>query len=142
ENLSTDLRDKLSNSLKDIGLELIEDKVNILVEKVNTAVLELVHYSDHQIKSNISEYLSEKLNQNYKHLARHFSRIKGTTIEKYYLAQKIEKVKEQLVYDDLSLTEIAFKHNYSSVAHLSNQFKKFTGLSPSQFRNLGIKRRI
>lgn len=142
ENLSTDLRDKLSNSLKDIGLELIDDKINVLVEKVKTAILELVHYSDHQIKSSISDYLSEKLSQNYKHLACLFSEVKGTSIERFYLAQKIEKVKELLVYDDLNLTEIAFKLNYSSVAHLSNQFKKFTGLNPSQFRNLRINKRI
>jgi len=142
EDLSTDLRDKLSNSLKDVGLELIEDKMNILVERVNTTILELVHYSDHQIKSNISDYLSEKLNQNSKHLARLFSKVKGTTIERFYLVQKIEKVKELLVYSDLNLTEIAFKLNYSSVAHLSNQFKKLAGLNPSQFRNLRINKRI
>jgi len=142
ENLSTDLRYKLSNSLKDIGIELIEDKIVLLVEKVKTAILELVHYSDNQIKGNISDYLSEKLSQNYEHLARVFSEVNGTTIERFYLTHKIEKVKELLVYDDLNLTEIAFKLNYSGVAHLSNQFKKFTGLSPSQFRNLSINKRI
>jgi len=142
EDLSPELREKLSNSLKNIGLELVEDKVNMLVEKVNTAIIDLVHYTDPQIKMNISDYLSEKLNQNYKYLARLFSQVKGTTIERFYIAHKLEKAKELLVYDDLNLTEIAFKLNYSSVAHLSNQFKKMTGLTPSQFKNLRLNKRI
>jgi len=142
EDLSAELRDKLSSSLKNIGLELIEDKTNILAEKVNTAIIELVHYTDRQIKMNISDYLSEKLNQNYKQLARLFSEVKGITIERFYFAQKMERVKELLVYDDLNLTEIAFKLNYNSVAHLSNQFKKLTGLTPSQFKNLRLNKSI
>ena len=140
EDLSTEQRNNLSISLKDIGLELMDDKINILVEKVKTAIIELVHYTDHQIKMNISDYLSEKLNYNYTHLSSLFSEVKGTTIEKFYLAQKMEKVKELLIYEDLSLTDIAFKLHYSSVAHLSNQFKKMTGLTPSHFKNFKPKR--
>jgi AraC-like DNA-binding protein len=99
-------------------------------------IIELVHYNDDQIKINLSDYLSEKLNYNYTYLANLFTEVKGTTIEQYYIAHKIEKVKELLVYHDLNLTEIAWKLHYSSVAHLSNQFKKKTGLTPSQFKNL------
>ncbi len=103
-------------------------------------IVELVHYTDEQIKINLSDHLSEKLNYNYTYLANLFSEVKGTTIEKFYLAHKIEKVKELLVYNELNLTEIAYKMHYSSVAHLSNQFKKMTGLTPSHFKNLKQKR--
>ena len=96
----------------------------------------MVHYSDEQIKVNLSDYLSEKLNYNYTYLANLFTEVKGTTIEQFLLAHKIEKVKELLIYDELSLTEIAWKLHYSSVAHLSNQFKKMTGLTPSHFKKL------
>jgi AraC-like DNA-binding protein len=101
----------------------------------------LVHYTDEQIKVNLSDFLSEKLNYDYTYLANLFSEVKGITIEKFYLTHKIEKVKELIVYDELNLTEIAYKMNYSSVAHLSNQFKKITGLTPSYFKNLKNKRR-
>jgi AraC-like DNA-binding protein len=141
ENISTDQREHLKVALKKSGLELMEDKKSILVEKIKTTIIELVHYTDEQIKINLSYYLSEKLNHNYTYLANLFSEVKGTTIEKFYLAHKIEKVKELLVYDELNLTEIADKLHYSSVAHLSNQFKKMTGLSPSHFKNLKHKRR-
>jgi AraC-like DNA-binding protein len=113
----------------------------MLVEKIKTVIIELVHYSDDQIKINLSDYISEKLNHNYTYLANLFSEVKGTTIEKFYLSHKIEKVKELLVYDELSLTEIAFLLHYSSVAHLSNQFKKMTGLTPSHFKHLKHKKR-
>jgi AraC-like DNA-binding protein len=141
EELSTEQRDILSTSLKKIGLELLDDKKNIMVEKIKTIIIELVHYNEDQIKTNLSDYLSEKLNHNYTYLSNLFSEIKGTTIEKYYLSNKIERVKELLVYDELNLTEIAWKLHYSSVAHLSNQFKKMTGLTPSQFKNLKNNRR-
>lgn len=141
EELSAEQRDILSNSLRMIGLELLEDKRNIMVEKIKTIIIELVHYNEDQIKTNLSDYLSEKLNHNYTYLSNLFSEIKGTTIEKYYLSNKIEKVKELLVYDELNLTEIAWKMHYSSVAHLSNQFKKMTGLTPSHFKNLKNKNR-
>ncbi|MCK7537162.1 MAG: AraC family transcriptional regulator [Marinilabiliales bacterium] len=100
----------------------------------------MVHFTDDQIKVNLSDHLSEKLKHNYTYLANLFSEVKGTTIEKYYLTHKIEKVKELLVYDELNLTEIAWKLHYSSVAHLSNQFRKMTGLTPTQFKNLKNKR--
>jgi len=141
EELSPEQRSLLSDSLKNIGLELLEDKKNIMVERIKTIIIELVHFNEDQIKTNLSDYLSEKLNHNYTYLSNLFSEIKGTTIEKFYLANKIERVKELLVYDELNLTEIAWKLHYSSVAHLSNQFKKMTGLTPSHFKNLRNKNR-
>ena len=141
EELSAEQRYILSTSLKDIGLELLDDKKNIMVERIKSIIIELVHYNEDQIKTNLSDYLSEKLNHNYTYLSNLFSEIKGTTIEKYYLSNKIERVKELLVYDELNLTEIAWKLHYSSVAHLSNQFKKMTGLTPSHFKNLRNKNR-
>jgi len=127
--------------LRKSGLELMDDKKSILVEKIKTSIIELVHYTDEQIKVNLSDYLSQKLNHDYTYLANLFSEVKGTTIENFYLNHKIEKVKELIVYDELNLTEIAFKLHYSSVAHLSNQFKKMTGLTPSHFKKLKNNRR-
>src|SRR4030042_4299828 len=141
EEISEKQRADLSIALKKYGLELMDDKRSILVEKIKTIIIELVHYTDEQIKINLSDHVSEKLNYNYTYLANLFSEVKGTTIEKFYLAHKIEKVKELLVYDELNLTEIAWKLHYSSVAHLSNQFKKMTGLTPTYFKNLKHKRR-
>ena len=132
---------QLNIGLKKAGLVLMDDKKSILVEKIKSAIIELVHYSEDQIKVNLSDFLSEKLNHNYTYLANLFSEVKGTTIEKYYLTHKIEKVKELIVYDELNLSEIAYKMHYSSVAHLSNQFKKFTGLTPSHFKKLKNERR-
>ncbi|MDP4209664.1 MAG: helix-turn-helix transcriptional regulator [Bacteroidota bacterium] len=140
EDISTEQLNHLSIALKKNGLELMDDKKSILVEKIKTIIIELVHYTDEQIKINLSDYLSEKLNYDYTYLANLFSEVKGTTIEKFYLTHKIEKVKELLVYDELTLTEIADKLHYSSVAHLSNQFKKMTGLTPSYFKNFKLKR--
>jgi AraC-like DNA-binding protein len=119
----------------------MNDKRSILVEQVKSAIIELVHYTEEQIRGNLSDYLSEKLNYDYTYLANLFSEVKGMTIEKFYLTHKIEKVKELIVYDELNLTEIAYKMHYSSVAHLSNQFKKYTGLTPSHFKQLKNKRR-
>jgi AraC-like DNA-binding protein len=141
EDLSAELRENLRNSLKNIGLELMDNKKNILVEKIKTAVIELIYFSDNQIKTNLSDYLREKLKLNYNFISNLFSEINGITIEKFYLAQKVEKVKELMVYDELNLTDIAFKLNYSSVAHLSTQFKKYTGLTPSHYKNLRINKR-
>jgi AraC-like DNA-binding protein len=141
EEISAEQLSRLGIALKKTGLELMNNKKSILVEKIKTIVIELVHYTDEQIKINLSDYLSEKLNLNYTYLANLFSEVKGTTIEQFYLAHKIEKVKELLVYDELNLTEIAWKLHYSSVAHLSNQFKKMTGLTPTHFKNLRLKRR-
>lgn len=141
EDMTEDQLKKLDKGLKKTGLLLMDDKKSILVEKIKLIIIELVHYTDDQIKVNLSTYLSEKLNFDYAYLSNLFSEVKGTTIEKYYLAHKIEKVKELIVYDELTLSEIAFKMHYSSVAHLSNQFKKMTGLTPSHFKNLKHKRR-
>jgi AraC-like DNA-binding protein len=140
--LSKDQLDSLGASLKLTGLELIYDSKEILVEKIVTTIIDLIHYRDDQIKTNLSDYLSGKLNHNYTYLSNLFSEVKGTTIEQYYLANKIEKVKELLVYAELTLTEIALKLNYSSVAHLSNQFRKMTGLTPSHFKKLKYKKRV
>ncbi len=142
EEISAEQLDSLSIALKQSGLELMDNKKSILIEKIKTIIIELVHYNDEQIKINLSDYLTEKLNYNYTYLANLFSEVKGTTIEQFYLAHKIEKVKELLVYDELNLTEIAWKLHYSSVAHLSNQFKKLTGLTPTHFKNLKHKRRL
>jgi AraC-like DNA-binding protein len=142
EEVTAEQLQLLGNALKKTGLELMDDKKSILVEKIKAVIIELVHYTDEQIKTNLSEHLSEKLGYNYTYLANLFSEVKGTTIENFYLNHKIEKVKELLVYDELNLTEIADKLHYSSVAHLSNQFKKMTGLTPSHFKNLKLKRRI
>jgi YesN/AraC family two-component response regulator len=136
EDLSTEQLDRLRVGLKKSGLELMDDKKSILVEKIKAVIVELVHYNEEQIKINLSDYFSEKLNYDYIYLGNLFSEVKGITIEQFYLTHKIEKVKELLVYDELSLTEIAYKLNYSSVAHLSNQFKKMTGLTPSHFKSL------
>ena len=141
EDISPEQQDQLSIALKKTGLELMDDKKSILVEKIKAVIIELVHYREEQIKVNLSDYMSEKFNHNYTYLANLFSEVKGITIEQFYLAHKIEKVKELLVYDELNLTEIALKLNYSSVGHLSNQFKKITGLTPSHFKNLKHKRR-
>jgi AraC-like DNA-binding protein len=132
----------LNLSLKKSGLFLIDDKRSILVEHVKTLIINLVHHADHQISSNLSDYLSENTQHNYTYISNLFCEIKGTTIEQFYLAHKIEKVKELLVYDELNLTEIAEKLHYSSVAHLSNQFKKLTGLTPTHFKNLKKNKRF
>ncbi len=141
-DITSEQKNRLNIALKMIGLELIDDKKIILVERIKTIIIELVHYTDRQIKVNLSDFLSQKLNYNYTYLANLFSELKGTTIEHFYLAHKIEKVKELLIYDELNLSEIAYKLHYSSVAHLSNQFKKITGLTPSHFKKLKHKKRI
>ncbi len=141
ENVVPEQLRLLDIALRKSGLLLMDDKKSILVEKIKSAIIELVHYTEEQIRVNLSDYLSEKLKYNYTYLANLFSEVKGITIEKYYLTHKIEKVKELIVYDELNLTEIAYKMHYSSVAHMSNQFKKFTGLTPSHFKKLKNKRR-
>lgn len=140
-NLQPDQLAQLDIELKKSGLQLMDNRRSILVEKIKSAVIELVHYTEDQIKVNLSDYLSDKLNYDYTYLANLFSEVKGITIEKFYLTHKIEKVKELIVYDELNLSEIAYKMHYSSAAHLSNQFKKITGLTPSHFKNLKDKRR-
>lgn len=126
--------DQLKNALQKFGLELMSDKKNLLVEKIKNAIVELVHYSDESIKINFSDYLSTKLNYDYTFMSNQFSQVQGTSIQKHLILHKIERVKELLMYDELNITEIAHKLNYSSVAHLSTQFKKVTGLTPSYFK--------
>jgi AraC-like DNA-binding protein len=134
-------RDQLNQSLKRAGLELMDDKKAMLVEKIKNVIVEMIHYSDEPPQTKYSVYLSEKLQYDYTYLANLFSEVQGITIEHFIILHKIERVKELLIYDDLNLTEIADKLCYSSVAHLSNQFKKTTGLTPSHFKKLKKKRR-
>ena len=141
ENISIAQRDRLKVALLDSGLELMDDKRAVLIEKIKNAIVEMVHHTDEIIKINFSDYLSEKLNHDYTYLANLFSEVQGTTIEQFIISHKIERIKELIIYDELNITEIAWKMNYSSVAHLSNQFKKVTGLSPSHFKLLKDKRR-
>ncbi len=141
ETISADQRESLAMTLRESGLELMDDKRSVLIEKIKNAVIEMVHYSNEPNKMNFSDFLSGKLNHDYTYLANLFSEIQGTTIEQFIIAHKIERIKELIIYDELNITEIAWKMNYSSVAHLSNQFKKVTGLTPSHFKQLKVKRR-
>lgn len=134
--------EKLNNALKKANLELIEDKKTILTEKVKNIIIEMVHHSDELPKVNYSAYMSEKLSLNYTYISNTFSEVTGTTIENYIIAHKIERVKELLMYNELNLTQISYKMQYSSVAHLSNQFKKVTGQTPSRFKKLGNNKRL
>jgi AraC-like DNA-binding protein len=142
EEITNVQREQIRTNLLKSGLELMDDKKSVLIEKIKTVIIEMVHYSEELPKSNFSDYLSEKLKYDYTYLANLFSEVQGTTIEKFIIVHKIERVKELIIYDELNLTEIAWKMHYSSVAHLSNQFKKITGLTPSHFKKLKTKRRI
>lgn len=132
----------LKAALQKWGLELMDDKRSMLIEKIKNVIIEMVHYADELPRTNYSAYISDKLDQDYTYLANLFSEVVGTTIEHFIIGHKIERVKELLVYDEMSLTEISEKLHYSSVAHLSNQFKKVTGLTPSHFKKLKNKRRV
>jgi YesN/AraC family two-component response regulator len=138
--LSAKKEKQLQAALLKSGLELMEDKKSILVEKIKNTIVEMVHYTDELPKTNFSDYLGKKLNHDYTYLSNLFSEVKGVTIEHFVIAHKIERVKELLVYNELTLSEIAWKLHYSSVAHLSNQFKKVTGLTPSFFKKIKHKR--
>lgn len=142
EELTAEQKKQLNHNLLSFGFELIDDKKSRLIEKIKNAIVDLVHYSEKQPRANLSEYISHKLHHDYNYLSNLFSEVEGTTIEQYFIAQKIERVKELLVYDELSLSEIAVMMNYSGVAHLSKQFKKTTGLTPSHFKQLKEKKRI
>lgn len=141
ENISGEEREQLKAALLNVGFELMDDKRAVLIERIKNVIIEIVHHSDEPLKVNFSDYLSEKLNHDYTYLANLFSEVQGTTIEHFIINHKIERIKELIIYDELNITEIAWKMNYSSVAHLSNQFKKATGLSPSHFKQLKDKRR-
>jgi AraC-like DNA-binding protein len=132
---------KIDNRLHELGFSLIDDKKSLLIERIKTLIVELVHHQNSELKTNLSEYLSSRLHHDYSYMTNLFSEVEGTTIEKYFIAQKIERVKELLVYDEMTLSEIAFQLNYSSVAHLSNQFKKVTGLTPSHFKQIRLEKR-
>ncbi len=141
EKISEDQRELLQQGLINSGLELMDDRRSVLIERIKNVVIEMVHHSDEVIRINFSHHLSEKLNHDYTYLANLFSEVQGTTIEQFIIAHKIERIKELIIYGELNITEIAWKMSYSSVAHLSNQFKKMTGLSPSHFKKLKDKRR-
>lgn len=142
ENITSEQLKKLKFALLKSGLELMEDKKAILIEKIKNIIINMVHYSDAMPKINFSNYLSEKLDYDYTYLANLFSEVAGITIEHYIIAHKIERVKELLLYDELNLTQISYLLNYSSVAHLSSQFKKVTGLTPTYFKHLKSKKRL
>jgi AraC-like DNA-binding protein len=141
ENISDEQRTELKTALLSSGLELMDDKRAILIERIKNVIIEMIHHSDEIIKINFSDFLSEKLHHDYTYLANLFSEVQGTTIEQFIISHKVERIKELIIYDEMNISEIAWKMNYSSVAHLSNQFKKITGLSPSHFKQLKVKRR-
>lgn len=136
EKLSPEQTRQLQENVQKLGFELIDDRKSRVIEKIKNVVIELVHYSNQQPNVNNSHYLSEKLHQDYSSLSKLFSEVEGITIEQYIIRQKIERVKELLVYDELSLSEIAERMGYSSAAHLSAQFKKVTGLTPSFYKSM------
>ena len=141
QELSSEKREQLKLALLKSGLELMDDKKAILIEKIINIIIEMVHYTDELPRLNYSDYISQKLGQDYTHISKIFSEVKGITIEQFIIAHKIERVKELLLYDELNLTQISYILNYSSVAHLSRQFKKVTGLTPSFFKQLKGKKR-
>lgn len=141
EDISVAQHDQFNIALKKSGLELIDDKKAVLIEKIKNVIIEMVHYQEASIKVNSSVFLAEKLHFDYTYLSNLFSQVVGTTIEHYIIAHKIERAKELILYDEHNLTEIAFLLNYSSVSHLSKQFKKVTGLTPSYFKKIKQMRR-
>ncbi|MEX0966599.1 MAG: AraC family transcriptional regulator [Bacteroidia bacterium] len=141
EDITSEQHEQLKINLEKSGLELLDDKRSILVESIKNVIIEMIHYIDEEPKENYSEYVSKKLDYDYTYLANVFSEVKGITIRQFIILNKIEKVKELLLYDELSLTEIASRMHYSSVAHLSNQFKKITGLTPTFYKGIAEKRR-
>ncbi|MCL1665753.1 MULTISPECIES: helix-turn-helix domain-containing protein [Elizabethkingia] len=140
DDISLSQRTMLRENLLKTGLELLDDKKSILIEKIKNVVTQMIHYTDEFPKENFSDYISEKLGYDYTYLANTFSEVKGITLQHFIIINKVEKIKELLLYDELNLTEISYKLNYSSVAHLSNQFKKITGLSPSFYKKLKLRR--
>lgn len=141
EDITTEQRNQLRKNLLKSGLELLDDKKSILIEKIKIVITEMIHYTDELPKVNYSDYISEKVGNDYTYLANTFSEVKGITIQQFIIIHKTERVKELLIYDELNLTQIAFKMHYSSVGHLSNQFKKVTGLTPSFYKQLKVKRK-
>jgi AraC-like DNA-binding protein len=144
--LLQDLKEKekqtVAKTLSQLGFELLDDKISRTIERIKNLIVDLVHHQNQELKTNLSDYLVDQLMQDYSTLSNLFSEVEGTTIERYFIAQKIEKVKELLTYNELTLTEIAMQLNYSNVAHLSNQFKKVTGFTPTYFKQLKEKKRF
>lgn len=141
QDLTTNEKHAVAKILSQLGFELLDDKISRTIERIKNLIVDLVHHQNQELKTNLSDYLAEQLMQDYSSLSNLFSEVEGTTIERYFIAQKIEKVKELLTYNELTLTEIAMQLNYSNVAHLSNQFKKTTGFTPSYFKQLKDKKR-
>ena len=129
-------KNEISKILKVFGFELIDDKKSKTIDKIKTVIFDLVQNKNNDLKINLSNYLSQELHQDYNTLSNLFSEVENITIEKYFINQKIEKVKELIIYDELSLSQIAYSLNYSTVSHLSNQFTKVTGFSPTYFKNI------
>lgn len=141
ETLNLSQKEELKTKLLASGLELMDDKRSVLIERIKNVVIHMVHYSDEVLLINFSDYLSEKLQLDYTYMSNLFSEVQGTTIEQYIISNKVERIKELIIYNELNITEIAWKMHYSSVAHLSNQFKKVTGLSPTHFKQLKDRKR-
>lgn len=141
EKITNLQKEQLHKNLKVFGLELLDDKRKIIIERIKSVIIEMIHYSEEMPKVNYSDYISEKLGYDYTYLANTFTEVKGITIQQYIILHKIERVKELLLYDEVNLTEISYMLHYSSVSHLSNQFKKVTGLTPSFFKKLKEKRK-
>jgi len=141
EAISDDQKQSLSQGLHTLGFELIDDRKSRVIEKIKNLIVDLVHNKDNDLKTNLSHYLAASVGHEYSALSNLFSEVEGTTIEQYFISQKIEKVKELLMYDELSLSEIADRLNYSSIAHLSRQFKKITGFTPTHFKTLKDRKR-
>ncbi len=142
DEINDSQKEVLLKNLQTLGFDLLDDKKTKTIEKIKNLIVDLVHHKNNELKINLSDYLVENLHQDYNSLSNLFSEIENTTIEKYFISQKIEKVKELLIYNELSLSEIADLLNYSNVAHLSNQFKKITGFTPTYFKQLKDKKRI
>ena len=141
ENITIDMHKQIKTALSVSGLELMDDRKSVLVQKVKNLIINIVHYSDEPLAVRLSDHLSQTLQFDYTYLANLFSEVQGITIEKFFIKHKIERVKELLVYNEFTLTQIAYQMHYSSVAHLSSQFKKVTGLTPSHFKRLKDKKR-
>lgn len=141
DDLTKEQRLVFAEKILKSGLLLLDDKKSIIIEKIKNAIIEMIHYDDELPKQNFSEYISQKLGYDYTYLSNIFSEVKGITIQQFIILHKVEKIKELLLYDELNLSEISYKLHYSSVGHLSNQFKKITGLTPSYYKQLGKKRK-
>ena len=141
EDLSSGQREQLKAALLDLGFEIMDNKRAVLIEKIKNTIIEMIHHTEATIKTNFSEFLSKKLNYDYTYMANLFSEVQGNTIEQFIISHKVERIKELIIYGELNMTEIAWNMNYSSVAHLSNQFKKVTGLTPTHFKKMKDKKR-